>query len=97
MSDGFLVDLDALADVVARMAAFDRAVEAADVRVDSIAAGLAMTWTGTASAAYDAAHVRLRRDLRDLRTAVTGLRAIASAAHHNYAAAAAANRGMWPA
>ncbi|MGN6605867.1 MAG: WXG100 family type VII secretion target [Jatrophihabitans sp.] len=95
MSEAFAVDLDGLADLVARMAAFDRAAEALGRRIDATVTGLATTWTGDAATSYEAAHARWRRDLDDLREAVTALHGVAHAAHHNYSAALAANRSMW--
>jgi WXG100 family type VII secretion target len=92
---GFAVPLEALADVVERMAGFERAVEqqAADVatRVDRLHA----TWTGAAADEHALAHRRWTDGVHELRAAIRALRRIASTAHGNYSAAVSANRHMW--
>jgi len=91
----FAVHLEALAEVVERMAGFERAVEqqAADVaaRLDRLHA----TWSGGAADEHALAHRRWRDGVRELRAAITVLRRIASTAHGNYSAAVSANRRMW--
>jgi WXG100 family type VII secretion target len=89
------VSLPALAEVVERMAAYDRAVEAQLARIDARARSLSATWTGTAATSYAAAHAEWSRDLAEMRAAVRRLRAVAATAHGNYSAALAANRAMW--
>jgi WXG100 family type VII secretion target len=91
----FAVSLEALADVVERLAAFDRSVETALGELDARIARLHATWTGAAADEQRAAHGRWSAGARDMREAVVALRRIASTAHGNYSAAAAANRRMW--
>jgi WXG100 family type VII secretion target len=91
----FAVPLEPRADVVQRMADFERAVEqqAADVaaRVDRLHA----TWTGAAADEHALAHRRWTDGVHELRAAIGALRRIASTAHGNYTAAVSANRRMW--
>jgi len=91
----FAVHLESLADVVERMAGFERAVEqqAADVaaRVDRLHA----TWTGAAADEHALAHRQWTEGMHELRAAIAALRRIASTAHGNYSAAVSANRRMW--
>jgi WXG100 family type VII secretion target len=89
------VDLDRLASLVDRMAAFEtrlaHVLDEADARVEA----LHPIWTGRAAAAQASAHAQWRAGANEVRTALTALRAIATEAHANYAAAVAANRRMW--
>lgn len=92
---GFAVTLEALIDVIDRMAGFERAVEqqSADVaaRVDRLHAA----WTGDAADEHAHAHRQWLHGMHDLQTAITELRRVASTAHGNYSAAVEANRRMW--
>ena len=91
----FAVSLPALAEVVDRMVAYDRAVGGQLERIDAQVRGLAMTWTGAAAASYETAHAQWTRDLAQMREAALRLRAVVATAHGNYAAAVAASRAMW--
>jgi ESAT-6 family protein len=89
------VSLPGLAEVVERLASFDRAVEAQLSSIDARMAGLALTWTGAAASSYADAHARWASDLAAMRAAVHQLGRLAATAHDNYSAAVAANRAMW--
>lgn len=93
----YRVSLPALQDGVERIAAFDRAVEHALVRIAATAQPLAAGWTGSAAASYAAAQAAWQRDLDALRAAAVRMRRAAATAHGNYAAAVGANQMMWAA
>jgi WXG100 family type VII secretion target len=90
------ISLPALADVLERMAAYDRAVEAQLAHLDARCRSLSATWSGDAASSYATAHAECSRDLATMRDAVRQLREIAATAHGNYSAAITANRSMWP-
>ena len=89
------VSLATLAELIERMAVVERELESRLSQLDRVAAGLALTWRGSASASYAAAHAGCERDLVQMRTALTGLRANVTTVHGNYAAALSANARMW--
>jgi WXG100 family type VII secretion target len=88
-------DLEALAELVDRMAGLQdqvsRVCEDADARVHELHG----SWSGAAAAAYATAHEQWRAGAVEAQEALAVLRSIASVARANYAAAVAANRGMW--
>lgn len=94
MSD-FAVNLEALADVVDRMAAFDRDVEQRLSELQARVNRLHGTWSGAAADEQRALHERWTAGAHDMREAVVALRRAASVSHGNYAAAIGANRSMW--
>ena len=91
----YTVSLAGLADLVERMALFDRAVEARLAQVDAVARSLAARWTGQAAASYATAHAECVRDVDEMRGAVARLRTAVATAHSNYSSAVAANTRMW--
>lgn len=89
------VDLGEVDELVSRMAAFARRLDAVDAetgrRVEQLHAG----WRGTAAAAHRETHHRWSAAADEMRAALAELRAIVAAAHVNYASAVRANVGMW--
>lgn len=88
-----VIDLAALTDLVDRMSQFGAQLAGVHDDVDARLRGL--QWTGEAAAAQAAAHAQWSAAATELHDALAVLRAIATTAHANYSAAAAANRRMW--
>ncbi|MEO8889790.1 MAG: WXG100 family type VII secretion target [Jatrophihabitantaceae bacterium] len=91
----FAIQLESLADVVDRMARFERDVEQWLGALDSRVSRLHGTWCGAAADEHRAAHERWMSGAREMREAVATLRRIGSTAHSNYTAAITANQRMW--
>jgi WXG100 family type VII secretion target len=89
------VDLERLAHLVDRMARFEQHLGGLRDEVDVRVQALNATWTGEAAAAQASAHDQWRAGAAQVHEALAVLRTIATGAHANYAAAAAANRRMW--
>jgi WXG100 family type VII secretion target len=91
----FAVQLESLADVVDRMALFERQVEERLGELESRMSRLRATWAGIAADEHQAAHERWVAGAREMRDAVATLRRIGSTAHSNYSQAITANQRMW--
>jgi WXG100 family type VII secretion target len=91
----FAVQLESLADVVDRMALFEREVEERLGELESRMSRLHGTWTGAAAEEHRAVHERWMTGAREMRDAVATLRRIGSTAHSNYSSAITANQRMW--
>lgn len=92
----FGVDLGALDEAIARMAAFEREVAGQVDDLDARARQVCGSWSGVAAEEYAAAHAAWARGARELHAALAVLRRAAATAHGNYGAAVTANRAMWP-
>lgn len=95
MTSRFSVDLERLDSVVARMGAFDTALDAHLEKLNARIGRLHTTWTGETAQAQHEAHEEWMRAARSMRQAQATLRGIAETAHSNYQAAVAANVRMW--
>lgn len=93
--DSFAVDLDALDDLVADVAACERELTALAAEVDREVDLLHRAWSGLAADAQLAAQAEWDRGLRAMRDALTRLRSAASSAHGHYTSAAHANLADW--
>ena len=91
----FAVDLELLAELVERMAAFERHAAAFRNEVDVRLRRLHGAWSGAAAAASATAHAEWTAGAGQMHEALGVLRAIAATAGENYAAAARANALMW--
>jgi WXG100 family type VII secretion target len=89
------VDLDALADLVDRMARLHDQVGRTCADADARVQQLHDSWGGAAAAAHAATHAEWRAAAGEVHAALATLCRIASTAHANYHAAVAANRRMW--
>jgi ESAT-6 family protein len=89
------VDLDRLAALIERAAVFQSRLERLGAEVEARVAAVHAEWHGAAASAHAAAHAQWRVGAGEVDAALAMLRSIASGAHANYAAAAAANRRMW--
>lgn len=89
------VDIDALEHLTDRMQRFQDHLVVTRDDVQHRVRGLHASWTGHAAAEQAAAHESWLRAVDELTTALAVLRSIAANARSNYAAACAANRGMW--
>ena len=89
------VDLDRLAEFTDRLELFAAHLSRARSEVDGRVQALHDTWTGSAAAAQLAAHETWRAGAVEVSEALAALRAVASGAHTNYAAAMHANAAMW--
>jgi WXG100 family type VII secretion target len=90
-------DLDALSDLVARLAAFDRAADELAADLETQVRRLHDQWTGQAAQAHLSAHAQWVTGAVGMRSALRELRTVVVTAHLNYTAAAAANSRMWAA
>ncbi|BBZ73360.1 WXG100 family type VII secretion target [Mycobacterium paraseoulense] len=95
MAEAFRVDPQGLADVVQRMAAFQRYAEDMITEIDSRVARLHTTWTGQAATAHAEAHRHWVRGEAMMREALAQLEKAATTAHGNYTGAMSTNLGMW--
>jgi uncharacterized protein YukE len=92
---GFRADLDALAELVARLAAFDGRADALGADLDVQVRRLHGEWGGPAAQTHLAAHEQWTAGAAQMRAAVLALRSVVATAQANYGAAAAANVRMW--
>jgi WXG100 family type VII secretion target len=90
-----VVDLERLAELADRMGRFQSHLMRVMEEVDTRERQLGITWTGAAAAAQFDAHGRWDAGAAEVQQALADLRAIASTAHGNYAAAVSANLRMW--
>ena len=95
MRGGFRADLDELADVIECLAAGHRELESFAAGLVRDLADLHGVWDGVSAEAHLAAQARWDDGFAAMREALADLRAVASAARLNYAAAAAANQSEW--
>ncbi|MGZ6763962.1 MAG: WXG100 family type VII secretion target [Nocardioides sp.] len=95
MTDGFTVDLDELARVVADVGAAEAAYELTAVEIVQRTAALHAAWGGAAADAHRLAQARWQAGFDEMRTALRALRAAATTAHEHYPASAEANLAMW--
>jgi WXG100 family type VII secretion target len=95
MRDGFRADLDELAEVIGCLAAGHAELEMFAARRVRDLADLHAAWDGRGAQAHLAAQARWDDGFAAMREALADLRAVASAARSNYAAAASANRSHW--
>ena len=95
MASRFAVDLDRMQAVTDRMARFDTALDVHLGELDAELARLHATWSGDAARAQHDAHEEWMNAARRMRAALATMQAIATTAHGNYQAAAAANVRMW--
>lgn len=91
----YAVQTEELADVVARMSAFEQQLEQAIETADRKVARMHAVWSGAAAAEHRAAHDRWKADVAQMRAALQRMRAIAHTAHGNYTATVTTNSGMW--
>jgi WXG100 family type VII secretion target len=89
------VDVDALAELIDRLAAFEAQLVRTRAEVDARVQALHVTWSGDSAAAQASAHERWQRGAAQVHEALADLRAIVCEARANYASALAANRRMW--
>lgn len=89
------MDPEALADAVARMAAFTRYAEDMINEIDSRVTGLHAAWTGEGATAHAEAHQHWVRGEAMMRAALARMSAAGDIAHTNYTGAASTNLGMW--
>jgi WXG100 family type VII secretion target len=92
-----VVDLDKLLGAVERMRRFQEELARTHEVVERRVRGLHLVWTGEAATAQAVAQQHWSTAAGQVHEALVGLAAIASTAHANYLAAAAANRRMWSA
>lgn len=90
-----MVDLAKLDESVADMATFDARVQKHLEALDRVIALLNGEWHGAAAATQKDAHTKWTTGAEEMRTALAQMRAAATVAQENYAAAATANQGMW--
>ena len=95
MSDRFRVNPDQLADIVDRLARFDKHLEEALTQADAKVDRLHTTWTGAAAAEHKAAHDKWKHGAEQMRSGLNTMRKNADIAHGNYTGAAATNQAMW--
>ncbi|MCX2711958.1 WXG100 family type VII secretion target [Mycolicibacterium sp. J2] len=95
MSDEFGVSTDELMAIVARIADFEKRIEAMIADVDRQVAGLHATWHGTGASAQADAHRRWTEGAQQMRDALKDLHEAGAKAHRNYTGAARANLTMW--
>ncbi len=91
----FRADLDALAELVARLAAFDVRAEELGADLDAQVRRLHGQWSGPAAQAHLSAHERWTNGAVHMRAAARELRSVVVTAQANYGSAAAANVRMW--
>ncbi|HEU5266207.1 MAG TPA: WXG100 family type VII secretion target [Jatrophihabitans sp.] len=92
-----VVDLDQLLGAVERMRRFQEHLARTHDVASRRMGDLHVVWTGDAADAQAAAQRHWSAAADQVHEALAALTAIASAAHANYAVAAAANRRMWSA
>jgi uncharacterized protein YukE len=92
---GFRADLDALAELVGSLAAFDSRAELLAADLDVQVRRLHGEWSGPAAQAHLAAHEQWTAGAAQLRAAVLALRSVVATAQANYSAAASSNVRMW--
>jgi ESAT-6 family protein len=92
---GLRADLAALADLVARLDAFQARAEALAGDLDAQVRRLHGEWSGASADAHLGAHGEWVAGARQMRAAAGQLRAAVAVARANYAAAVAANARMW--
>ncbi|MCX2934246.1 WXG100 family type VII secretion target [Mycobacterium sp. CVI_P3] len=95
MADAFAVDLDRLADIVDRMAAYQAVVDAMLEECDAVVANLHAQWEGVASEAHDAVHKQWKEGADMMRNALAQLRSAGAHAHTAYGGAIEANLKIW--
>jgi WXG100 family type VII secretion target len=89
------VDLELLADLLDRMAAFEQRFAVVRDDVDARMRRTRAVWTGAAADAQAAVHERWVVGAREMHEGLTALHSIAGTARENYASAVQANRQMW--
>jgi WXG100 family type VII secretion target len=92
---GFAVNLAALAEVLDRMARFERDVQQQLAEVQARVERLHAAWSGGAAEQHRQVNERWTAGAAQMHRAVGALRRTAATAHGNYSAAVSANRGMW--
>jgi WXG100 family type VII secretion target len=92
-----VVDLHRLAALVERMELVHAQLARVREDVDARVRRLQPSWTGSAATLQQTAHAEWSAGADEVHEALSVLRTIASTAHANYQAAAAANRRMWAA
>lgn len=95
MAEAFAVDLDRLADIVERMAAYQTVVDSMLEECDSVVANLHAQWDGVASESHAAVHKQWKEGADMMRTALAQLRAAGAHAHTSYSGAVEANLKIW--
>ena len=91
----FDVDLDELRDVIASLAACQRALLELGGEIHDEVDDLHEHWLGRASDAHAASYGSWRDGCAEMVTALAALRALGEAAEGNYRAAVEANVAMW--
>ena len=91
----FTVDVDELLRVTGEMAACEDRLRDLAGEVSRRVEALHETWDGRAALAQDAAQHEWEAGFEAMREALARMRGVAAIAHDNYAAAVAANVGMW--
>lgn len=90
-----VIDLDRLAEFVARLGAFQAQLNHTHDEVDAALRTADATWSGAAASAQVAAHAQWRAGAADARDALGVLHSIVATSHANYASAVHANQIMW--
>lgn len=95
MRGGFRADLDELADVIGCLTSGHAELEAFAACLVRDLADLHGMWDGISAEAHLTAQARWDDGFAAMREALADLRAVASVARSNYAAAASANQSQW--
>ena len=95
MADAFSVDLGRLADIVERMAQYQKVIDGMLGEVDSAVKNLHGAWEGSASLAHADAHAEWRSGADLMRNALGQLQSAGLHAKKAYDGAVEANTTMW--
>ncbi len=95
MAEAFAVDLDGLADLIERMAEYQRVVDSMLEECDVVVAQLHTQWEGFASESHAAVHQQWKEGADLMRHALAQLRSAGSHAHTSYTGAVEANLKIW--
>ncbi|WBP96733.1 WXG100 family type VII secretion target [Mycolicibacterium neoaurum] len=90
----YQVELDELVAFVGKLQTFSERAETIAARADSQVGQLHSSWSGDAATAHRSQHDEWMAAAKDMREAVTELRAAAHKAHHHYTEAARLNVEM---
>lgn len=93
--DDFTIDLDELDAVIVDVERTESSLQRITDDLEKQMAALHEVWEGLAAQAHTEAHEQWDRGMRDMRTAMAGLREAARAAHGNHTAAGQSNLDMW--
>ncbi|MFI6216264.1 WXG100 family type VII secretion target [Nocardia brasiliensis] len=92
----YRADTDQILALVTKARQTGQQIEQRIADVEREVAALHIDWQGAAAEAHRSKHETWQREMQDMRSALAGLEAAATAARDRYLANVEHNKGMWP-